>query len=268
MYRRVMLTTLLACTALQVFAQPSPAISFRIVETDPSSRMTLGARQPFYLRIAYKSAVPVRFRAQGYSQGALTERGASYNPAPVYPAGDGEAVAWLAFGGEVRIDEIRVTAHDERWREVASEAFPTDVSWNAAAPRPSRLPAPWARELSDAQQVMTSTALPAPGDGGALGGLLISLMMGSIPAYLVVQAFMLLRYRGGWRKAAMVPLVGMVPLGLYTLVALLAGANLWPLMAIFLTPIALAYLVALWIVKLVAGRLSGPAAPSLNQPSS
>ena len=128
MYRRVMLTTLLACTALQAFAQPSPVISFRIVETDPSSRMTLGARQPFYLRIAYKTDVPVRFRAQGYSQGALIERGASYNPAPVYPAGDGEAVAWLAFGGEVRIDEIRVTAHDERWREVAIEALPTDAS--------------------------------------------------------------------------------------------------------------------------------------------
>jgi hypothetical protein len=262
--------TFLVCATSQPLAQPSPHLSFRIVETDPAARTTLGARQPFYLRIAYKSDVPVRFQTQGYSQGESVRSGAMYNPAPMYPVGEGEAVAWLAFQGDVRIDEIRVTAYDERFRAIATEAFPTDASWNGAPPRPSRLPAPWARKLSDQQQVMTSTALQSAGGGGGDGlvGVLISLMMGSIPAYLIVQAYMLLRYSGGWRRAAMVPLICTIPLALYTLFGLLDGANLWPLMAIFLTPIALAYLIALWIAKWVAVRLSQQTAPPLGQPPS
>jgi hypothetical protein len=48
----------------------------------------------------------------------------------------------------------------------------------------------------------------------------------------------------------------MIPLLLYTLAALAAGSNLWPLMLIFLTPLAFLYLLAVIILKQVAGALA------------
>jgi hypothetical protein len=234
-------------------AQSAPQV--RIVESDPSSRGTLDGRQALYLRITYTSDIPLRFRAKAYNQGALVERGAAYNPAPAYPAGQGEALAWLSFDDEARIDEVRVTALDEKWREIVTHRFAVDVRWNGVAPRRQREPAAWASRLSDAQQRMSSSATKdGDGGGGVLGGLLFSLMGLSIPLYLILQAFMLVRLRGGWRKAAMVPLVGMIPLVLFTLFGLLAGANLWPLMLLFLTPVAVCYLVVLWFMKSLMGR--------------
>lgn len=53
-------------------------------------------------------------------------------------------------------------------------------------------------------------------------------------------------------RAAMmplVPLVWMAPAGCYTLFALFAGSNLWPLVLIFLSPLALLFLLGLLLSK-------------------
>lgn len=249
-----------ACTPWPVGAQPAPQVSFRLADRDPSSRTTLASGQPLYLRIAYESNVPVRFRAEAYSGGELVERGAAYNPAPPYPAGDGEGLAWISFREATTIDEIRLTAHDDRWKEIATASYSIDVSWSGARARP-REPVSWARRLSDEQQqVMSTAATNASEEDDVLGGVVIAAMGLSIPAYLLLQAFMLLRFRHGWRMAAMVPLVGMIPLALYTLFGLLAGSNLWPLGLLFLTPLALGYLILLSVARFViphAARSSG-----------
>ena len=252
--RCVVVVALMAGAAHLGWAQPAPQVSFRVVETDPAARTTLDGRQALYLRIAYESDVPLRFRARAYTDGGSTELGAATNPMPAYPAGQGEALAWLAFDDAVHIDEIRVTAMDDQWREVGAERFATDMRWNGVMPRRQRRPAAWASRLNDAQQAMSSSAPQAADQGGIAGDLLMSLMGLSIPAYLILQAFTLLRFRGGWRKAAMVPLAGMVPLVLFTLFGFLVGANLWPLMLLFLTPIAFGYLIVLWAIKSLSGR--------------
>lgn len=245
--------TLLAGGAALGPAQAPPQVSFRIVQTDPASRTTLGGGRPFYLRIEYTSDIPVRFQAEGLRAGEVVEQGASYNPAPAYPAGGGEAIAWLAFRGDTAIDAIRVTAYDERWNEVASERLARDARWSGAS-RGARQTAAWAQKLSDEQQQMTSAAMEAASDTGAGGDLIVTLMGASIPAYLLLQAFLLLRLRGGWRKAAMLPLAGMIPLALFTIAGAIAGAGLWPLMMLFLTPVAVGYLVVLWVAWFVAAR--------------
>lgn len=249
---------LLASGAAWGSAQAPPQVSFRIVQTDPASRSTLGAGRPFYLRIEYTSDIPVRFQAEGLRGDEVVERGVSYNPAPAYPAGAGEALAWLAFRADTEIDAIRVTAYDQRWNEIASERLARDARWSGAS-RGARQTAAWAQQLSDDQQQMTSAALEAARDTGPDGDLIVTLLGASIPAYLLLQAFLLLRLRGGWRKAAMLPLVGMIPLVLFTIAGAVAGAGLWPLMMLFLTPLALGYLVILWIAWLVAGRADVPA---------
>jgi hypothetical protein len=76
----------------------------------------------------------------------------------------------------------------------------------------------------------------------------------SIPGYFILQIYLFLRSRGRWRTAVALPLVGTVPLIAYTLYALMAGSNLWPLMLLFSMPFAFVYLVAVWLAKGLWGR--------------
>lgn len=67
-----------------------------------------------------------------------------------------------------------------------------------------------------------------------LVGLTVMMM---VPGYFVLQATMLARYRGGWRLAASLPLVLMLPAVAVSLAGLSAGSNLWPLFAILAAPV-------------------------------
>jgi hypothetical protein len=60
---------------------------------------------------------------------------------------------------------------------------------------------------------------------------------------------MLKKYHGIWRKAALVPLLTMVPLFAYTVYALIAGSNLWPLIMLFITPVLSLHLIGVVICK-------------------
>ncbi len=73
-----------------------------------------------------------------------------------------------------------------------------------------------------------------------LVGLTVMMM---VPAYFVLQAKMLARYRGGWRWAAGLPLLVMIPAVGVSLVGLSAGSNLWPLAAILAAPLCCLVLV-------------------------
>ncbi|OJY10080.1 MAG: hypothetical protein BGP05_20350 [Rhizobiales bacterium 62-47] len=75
------------------------------------------------------------------------------------------------------------------------------------------------------------------------------LLMASVPAYFVIQPALLMRWSGGWRRAAMLPLVLTVPALLFSLYALFDGSNLWPLTLIFAAGISSLYLVVLWSVR-------------------
>lgn len=236
-------------------AAEEPAIRIRVSAADPASGGRLAPRDTLYLRISYDSPVPLRFRAEGFS-GETAVTGAAYNPAPVYPAGKHEALVWISYFGPAHIDEVRIGAKDAAWKPLRSLSYPVAAEWAAGAPRHER--AAWAAELSDRQQAMTSSAMAATDGSDGLGSFLVALAAASIPAYVCLQLFMVFRYSGGWRVAAGLPLVGMIPLALYTLVALAMGSNLWPLMLLFLTPPAFLYLVGLLIVRL----LSRAVAPS------
>ena len=59
----------------------------------------------------------------------------------------------------------------------------------------------------------------------------------------------LLRWRGGWRKAAAIPVVLMLVVLGHAIVALLAGSNLFPLGLIFTAPVALLYLLVLMVLR-------------------
>lgn len=74
-------------------------------------------------------------------------------------------------------------------------------------------------------------------------------VMAGVPAYFVIQPMSLAQWRGGWRKAALAPLLLTVPALLFSLFALTQGSNLWPITLIFAAAIGSLYLAALWLTQ-------------------
>ena len=71
-------------------------------------------------------------------------------------------------------------------------------------------------------------------------------VMAGVPAYFVVQPATILRWPGGWRLAALAPLLLTAPsLGF----SLFAVPNLWPLTLIFAAALGTIYLAALWLAR-------------------
>ena len=74
-------------------------------------------------------------------------------------------------------------------------------------------------------------------------------VMAMVPAYFALQPLKLLRFKGGWRTAAMGPLIGAAPTMVWSLYALSQGSNLWPLTFIFFAPLGSLYLIALMATR-------------------
>lgn len=248
------LAVLLALVCNCAAGQSSDRFSVKIVETDPESQATLAAREALYLRIAYDSDIALRFQAGGFVDGVEVRDTEAMNIAPSYPPGHSKAVAWVSYDAATRIDEVRVTVFDASWKKLDTLTYPIDTHWTGVAPKAWRQPAEWARRLSAAQQSMRDHG-SASGEAVDPGlDLLVMLAAWSIPAYIVLQIYLFARSRGGWRTAVSLPLLGTVPLLAYSLYALMAGSNLWPLMMLFVMPFAFAYLVGVWLAKGIWGR--------------
>jgi hypothetical protein len=233
-------------------AQTTPA-EVKIVAGDPglSARLPHGAL--FYLRVSYRSDEPLWFRARGYNGGREVQKGVMYNPMPAYSRGEGEAMAWIAYRDDVSIDRIAVTASDSAGKVVGGAEMVVRLEWASGAP-PRPQPAAWAKTLDQAHQRKVLEQSVDDETGGPLWLGLGLLVMLAVPGYFVLQAFTVVQFSGGWRYAALVPLLGAVPLVIYTLLALATGSNLWPLLLILLSPIGLIYLVGLMMVRRIVTR--------------
>ena len=136
---------LLATVAGPGLAAPEGhGVGMRIVATDPDEGETLAPDGALYLRVAYDSAVPVRVRAKGFIGDAEAGGGRRYNPAPVYPAGTHEALAWISFSDAAAIDEIRLYAYDADWKLIGTASVPVSFAWGVPGKRHAGK-APWSR---------------------------------------------------------------------------------------------------------------------------
>ena len=70
-----------------------------------------------------------------------------------------------------------------------------------------------------------------------------------VPGYFVLQSWTLFRFGGGWRKAALAPLLGAILTMLWSLSAPSQDSNLWPLTFIFFAPVGTLYLVVLMLLR-------------------
>ena len=110
--------------------------SVQIMQSHPSLFGQLAGGQAVFVRLAYSSEQPVRFRIEGYSAGERVTESRS-NPTPRYPAGAGEALVWLAFDPPVApADPVTpvtiINAPKAEARATATATATVTANWRAA----------------------------------------------------------------------------------------------------------------------------------------
>lgn len=249
--------------ALLMLAASAPARAaslpeVRIADTDPPLSQNLSRNTTLYLHLRYRSDIPLRAQVKGFFQGAEVVDGVSWNPSPPYPAGEGEAIVWIAYSKPTRLDELRVEISDGNWEPVLILKQPANIAWTGlVADEPERTE--WVKRLSDAQQKATHESFKAIGDDTP-GYLIGFVAIISLPGYFVLQILFGLRWSGWWRIAALLPLAIMLPAIGHAVFALAAGSNIWPIVMILTAPIGFLYLVIAAAAKYVGGMRQARAA--------
>lgn len=249
------MTRALAILALLVAAgAQADTQGIQVLALDPPDDSVLRVGESLNVRIGYAAGQPVRLRVRGFLNGTERTNGMRTNPSPPYPAGQGEAIAWIEYTGPTDIDELRIEMADAGWNPLQQLTVPVYIAWSATAA--ARPPAPWVGPLNDQQQQMTRTALESAHQDGNDGAWMLLFMLAgwSIPGYFILQAALYYRWRDGWRKAALLPLLATVPITAYTLFAFAKGSNLWPLVMLFTVPFAFIYLVGLVLARRLTRR--------------
>lgn len=250
-----------------LLAQTPPVVRITGVTPEPANRLASG--QNLYVRVAYESDQPLRFQAAGYYQGQKKNQ-LMMNASATYPAGKGEGLAWLFGEPGARIDEVRVVVYDGKWQSLTEVSVPVQAEWHAGVPEAAD--APWARELSDAQQRAVNQAMTEPPVPSslvekvwfALSAVFVPLAFLSVPGYPLLQLYAFWTLRGPARLLSALPLSFMLPVYAFCLYALSKDSNLWPLTAIFASPVALIITLAVVIVtrrKQKAGPMSQAVSP-------
>jgi hypothetical protein len=246
---RLMVTLALAAGGADVAcAQAPPSTpSVAIVATDPGLPGQLGNEDPLYIKLTYRSGQPVSLRAEGSLQGKTVPGAIGEVVQP--PAGAGEALLSMAYRAGVKIDAIKITVFDDRRRTLTSSEAPADLSWTTAPRRDPSGYAEWVIPLKQIQdQRERWQAITSPDTWFAAA------MMFSVPAYLVLQLCLGYAWTGGWRWAALLPLVFTLPALTLTASATWRGANLAPIPILLAAPPALFYLLTAWVLHKIMRR--------------
>lgn len=222
------------------------ALKVELGETSPASPAVLHQDEALYVLIHYQSEQPLRFQAIGTYLGAEIKTNARMNPSQAYPAGEGQAIAWVSYYKPTEIDSVKVTVYNANWRALETKSLSLSATWQEDYRKVAHPKAPWVNELNQQQQASV-TAKQQPLSTWDI--LFIKLLFWSIPIYWILQLLTLWKWSGTWRKIACIPLFFSIPLLIYTVFALFAGSNLWPLMMLFITPVLLLLLLIIMIMK-------------------
>lgn len=240
-----------AVAATPVAAQTPPVVRVTGVTPDPGSVLASG--QNLYARVTYESDRPLRLQAAGYL-GSVKQSELATNPSPVFPAGSGEAVVWVFGQPGARIDELRAGVYDADWKPLFDVPVPAQAEWRLGVPEAAQ--APWAAAMAAGQQRAVNEAMQAEPEPASIGGrlwhafamLLMPLAFLCTPGYPLLQLYAFWKLRGPVRLISATPLAFMLPIYGYSLHAFSQGSNLWPLYAVFVSPVAFAMTLAVVLV--------------------
>ena len=251
------LTSLLFLAASVSHAQ-ADANSVGAVATDPASPAALNKFDKLNFRIGYSSDRPVRVRVDPFYNG---KRAPAMNGGIVtYDAGDGEAYFWISFNDAVRIDRADVILLDDATgKTIATATEVLDVSWSGVATGTIRSDADWAQRLEEdvqrrAKEDSVRRDAKRRASGGAffdaVGDLAVVAAEWMVPGYFILQAVALFRWKGGWRLAALLPLLPMALLLAYVYYAtVIRDSNIAPVVIFFAAPVGFIYLALLWLLR-------------------
>src|SRR5919106_322834 len=105
---RLLLGALLALLLPFAAAVPSERIPTPdLIDLDPRQDAVLGSREPLYLRLRYRSAIPIHILLSGYYRGDVVH-GFRQDSEELFPPGDRQATVWLAYPRGAKIDQVHV----------------------------------------------------------------------------------------------------------------------------------------------------------------
>lgn len=221
------------------------SVDVELVETSPKSAEQLNQGESLYVLIRYKSDQPLCFQAIGQYQNQQIKQNVKMNASLAYPAGEGNAIAWVAYYKSTKIDQLVVTVYNDNWQPIKNITLSRNVSWEKGSSIAPHQEASWVTKLNQYQQ---SYGRDEPATSFSWN-IFLKLLFLMVPGYWVLQIQLLRTWKDQWRKRAAFPLIISVPLLLYTLFALFKGSNLWPLMMIFISPILFIVLLIIMFYK-------------------
>jgi hypothetical protein len=243
-----LLSLLLPCAAA---AQSPSSPTIELIDSDPGRDAVLRPGEPLYLRFRYRSDTPLHILVSGAYRGDVV-RGFLHDGEELFPAGNGEAVVWLTYSFSARIDYVQVRLWNANKAEVAKAAFPIRAEWTwkkDTVGGGERAAKPWVSNLTAAQRERMAATLGGAPEAGGFDPFDLAFLC--VPGYFLLQLALARGTSGWWRKAALAPAVIMLPMLAYTLLALAAQSNLWPLLMLLTAPLAFLYLVCFSMVLLL-----------------
>lgn len=230
-------------------ASAQSGASVRITATDPGLTGSLGDREPLFVRLAYRTNTPVYLELEGISHG-LPVPGESGGMQLATPE-SGVAMLWIEFSPGTTIDAVRVSTVAEPYdRRISSFDVPGRLTWVSGHVRSMSERAGWAVRVFDDQQ--RPRPMPPPSVTDMVVG---TLFLDGLPlAYVALQIWTLVSWRGAWRKSALAPLPFACAAILWSAYAFADQSNLAFLPVVLMAPLGFGYLGLLAIARLGATR--------------
>jgi hypothetical protein len=251
---------MLALIAALAFAAPLWAdTQVSIGDLEPADRSVLAPGASVYVLMNYETDASVQLWARPYANGV--EVPPLSNASPQY-TGAGEALGWFALNEPGVVDEIRIKAGGgDPYREWLVTSLPVRLEWSAEG-QSIASKAAWVDELSQAQTAqITAQNRQRAGKGGGAGDTLLFAGFMVLVGALLIGGIALplrsaMRWRSGWRIAALAPLalMGFVILRIVIDTAIdPTSHNLWPFEILMFGAAALVILVALKLARRILG---------------
>ncbi len=247
--RRLLLSGILLIFSTLASTAQQP-VEMEVVRMSPSSGFVLPRFGTIYMEIAYRSDEPLRLQARAFANGASLDAGQAMNASIVQPAGRGKALVWISYSEPAAIDEIQVTAYDERWQPLAMLPVARPAQWLAKTADKRAETPEWVKALVEREKKLAEQYVAEnPPEPDSFGDVLVSFMFISVPGYFILQVVAFLTLQGNWRRAALAPLLIMLPAVAHAIFALSAGSNMWPIVVIFAAPLGFLYLLLLSLLR-------------------
>jgi hypothetical protein len=242
---------LLACFwATTSVAETTGNFSVEILDVDPVAHTSLAFEEKLFVRMEYESEVPLRFQAKGVRNGSALDVGSINNFGLLHPPGKGEALAWVMFLNPTHIDAVTVSVYTEEWQRLFHLSREVDITWVEQSLATERVEPEWVKPLDRAEKRLTDIFYdPAPRRFGAIYDVFFYINLGAIPVYILVQLFMLIRYRYRWRELASIPLIPYLIAIFYLIVGLDMERGLMISFLFRYTFVALLWLLLVWLAR-------------------